>query len=487
MSPDTMNNVYFSRILAKTHSLEYCESLSNKYSTNIFGSRGFKITKDNCLSHGSMHGFIYILAVIQAVSDKLLFIVVPVFSLLTLIYFFKLNNLLSGAKSSILAVILLFCSPSFLFYSNALMNNIPALFALTAYIFYLVRGIKSSSWKDMSLSHFFIGTMIFIRYESVLFLAPEACVILSLIIRKKLGFRLSKYLISLTFLIVFLVALAVINVSLYGGVFKFKGSPGTQLASVLYYNQTVDTQKLLPFLPSFSLEVLSNNLLRFLVIYNPVILIFFITKLIKLFAKKQIYQSVNIVLLGIFLLPICFYLSSVWGGYFEKNTILGTSYVRYLLPSYAVMLIFAAKDIYQHSQKLLIAFICVVFGVTFTISSNGGLSEFVTSQQNYLSKKQYFVNFIPEGNAIVFTTYSDKYFFPERKTAIYTTFDEINRINSTDKIIHKLLQDNIPVYFVIEDWAYGYDIYKSEDYFQKFRSSGLILNEVSQSIIKVTN
>ena len=63
---------------------------------------------------------------------------------------------------------------------------------------------------------------------------------------------------------------------------------------------------------------------------------------------------------------------------------------------------------------------------------------------------------IPEENAVVFTAYFDKYIFPKRITAIYTSFPEIERIDKTTEIVFSLVSNNIPVYFLNEDWAIGY-------------------------------
>jgi len=488
-NPDFLQNIFFSKLLADTGSLKYCNQYNLDYNTFIFGSRGFKLTTDpHCLTHGSMHGFIIILGILRVISDKIIYFIVPFFAVIALVFFYKLCNLFFTKEISLIGIALLLFSSSFFFHSVILVNNIPAMSFLTLTLYYFLRAFKDRKEKDLILCSIFAGIMMWIRYEFVIFLLP---LVVPFLRKKDRGkFRIKNFVLPFIIFFIFLAGLYWVNLELYGGLFNFKGTEETRLASSEYYGKEVSTYKILSFLPPFSPSLYFENFLRFVVNFNPFIFIFFLFSILFLLGHKQkrnkiFFNNSFWILISIFIIPIVFYLGSVWS---EKEYIVATAYSRYLLPTYSMMVLFSLFLIKKLNKKLLMfcVFIFLLFNISISFNSPGALKDFNLSQKTFIDKQKDILKNIPEENAVVFTAYFDKYIFPKRTTAIYTSFPENERINKTTSIILNLTEDNVPTYFLNEDWGIGhYTKFKSEEYFNVFKENGLVVKRITRSIFKI--
>jgi len=490
-APDFVQNIFFSKQFATTGSLRYCNVLNRKYDTSVFGSRGLKITTDKyCLTHGSMHGFILILSFFQRMSGKMIFIVVPLFSITCLIYFYKTSNQFFDKKSSLIGVLLLLLSPSYFYHSVILFNNIPALCFLSVGLYYYIDYIRSRlNLTKICISFLALSAMVWMRYEYIIFTIPFFLSWLIFVKRKNSSVKTK--LLPVGLFLMSLTLLAIVNINLYGGVLKFAGSKETSLSNSPYYNsqQTLIADPNL--FQKIGGDIIKTNILRFVVRYNVVIFLLCGYVLYLMIYKKDVRKiptQIGLIFCWVLIFPILFYLRKIWTGYFEDDVIIANSYVRYLLPSYFIMTIISigCMRYINNKSKLLFLLFYIYSNVNIVFNSPGAIKDYQVAQKTYVDKQESILKLIPEQDAVVFVSYFDKYIFPKRNTAIYTSFPEEDGIEMTSSLIKRLVLDNIPVYFIDEDWATNYIKYPHDKYFENIAEKGLTINSVSPSIYKIT-
>jgi len=185
-----------------------------------------------------------------------------------------------------------------------------------------------------------------------------------------------------------------------------------------------------------------------------------------------------------------FYLGKPWYGEFLKGSV-ATSYSRYLLISWGVLIILSVSAIkrmvstltVRHTRKksaliLLIIYFVVSGSVValFSLRPDIENSEMANELRNDIIKNT------PK-NSIIFTSYYDKHVYPVRQTAIYVSIPKEERLNKTIYLMKELLKDGYPVYIVDERDDYAISPVLSKDIFEK---NGLKTEKAFSNFYRIT-
>jgi hypothetical protein len=487
-NPDMLHVLFFSKNLQDGNGLIYCNENNLTYDTFIFGGRGFKYLGDGCYTHGSMHGFIGLIGLSDLIIPGLHYIVVGIFGVLSLLIIYKIGKYLYNENVAIIGVILALVIPSFFYHSITLFNNIVAIFFL---LFYLYNLIKISSKEEVQeriyvLASSSISMAVWFRYEYIVFAIPYGIILLLKLFRKEIKFY-KAILLNIPSLVI-LGALLALNYSIYGDVIGFVNS-GVNLASSQYYGENVQKNKIVAFLPALSVSIFTKNFFKFVVQANPLL---FITSILGVYwaLKKDFNRRVLFALLFIALFPILFYLGSVWTGYLQPIFSVATSYSRYLLPSYIILLILSMGTFqyFLNSKVLTVIFLffVLIYPIKFIFSAPGAAIDYNESQSAFVGRKEELLRIIPE-NGLVFVTVSDKYLFPDRQTMIYSSYEESIRISETVKLTNRMIEGGEDVYFMVEDSGVNHYIkYPSNEYFKAMTESGLKIKHLESNVVQIT-
>jgi hypothetical protein len=232
-----------------------------------------------------------------------------------------------------------------------------------------------------------------------------------------------------------------------------------------FYNQFFLVSQLLVFL----------GLLGFLVIFIDTV-------------KGKKLNRVLIVLLITVALQFFFYLGKTWSGVSFKGSV-GTSYSRYLLISWGVIVILAVSSIRRlvdwlrvgHVLRrgilaLLLAFL-ILSGLTTGLASKMAVASWIDTTEWTNEFKNDIVQNTPE-KSVIFTSFYDKYVYPARQTAVYVAIPEGERTNKTLSLMRELLENDYSVYMADERDSYAISPVLNKDVFER---NGLAVEMIFRS------
>ena len=479
-APDLIQNNFFSDVFAKTYSLETCEF--SFWLDPIFWTRWLRITKDNCVSHWSMDGFIIFLWIFKAISINLQNLAIPLCVFIFLVYLYKTSFFLLKKKNvSLLIIFLSFFFPSIFLHSNLLFNNIPEVAFFFWFLFYSLQYHKEHRIKYLALWMIFLSISFWMRYIVIIFSIP----ILLLYMK---NFKYKSLFYGLSIIIIFMTPFLVTNLRLFGNVM---GTPKANLASVQYYNLNVAWVCWWIWVKYFfnkqvPIFFLKNLYDHFISLY-PYIFLFLCLLILSTLLRKKRVSIDKLAIISVVGLVFLFYYIWVWGGFGDRNT-LATSYARYTILWYALLLIFVidyiAKMFKNRPVFIILIFLIVLNFLMFSLKSTNWYLDVDKSYAKALERKESLLSGT-EQNGIIFTSYYDKLFFPDRIGAIYTSYPENTRISNTTTIVLKLLKLWYPVYFIESDWWVNYDKFKFEDYKKSLLKSGTIVESIHPPIYQI--
>lgn len=236
------------------------------------------------------------------------------------------------------------------------------------------------------------------------------------------------------------------------------------------------------FIPFTSFGSFAANTSLYLIAFCPILLLFFFFGIITFLRSKKNYlqQYFLIACSLISLILILYYGGGAFYGAGFGYPAVGSSFVRYFIPIYAFFAVYAGVFLARLSyRKILLVFLVLIIPMSTATSY---FDRFFQERRGieFLGR-----NFIPtayynsqgvientEENAVIFCTHQDWIVYPHRNTAMYNILmPEEHRVQEVTELVSQLNSDGIPVYFLQEDWYWvGY---KSDVYFESFRSEGL--------------
>lgn len=478
---DANQNDLFSSLLIKQGTFRYNNELNQKYDPPIFGIRGL-LNFGNGFVPSVIPGFIIILALFKSVSDKVVFLINPIFVFICLYYFYKIIDkfIFKNKFYSLTTTLVYFFSGAFLFVSSVPLKDLPATSLFFTGLYYFLSAIHDRRRSDFLLFGFFAGVATWLCYPNIIFYFPVA--ILYLLNVKKENFK-NLTVCFASFLVLF-IPLYIYQVKLFNSFLNFNNPPfilvrfgvHTSLGGIFNFILTVGFHR---FFVNFYNQI-------FLV--SPLLIFFSILALIFIFLNYKKEKSVNKILiafLAVILMQFLFYLGKSWSGDIFKGSV-GTSYARYLLISWGlltILAVYAIRKLIHGKLVLIILTIYFIFsGLNKGLYSDMAIKYFIDTSKWANDLKEEIVSKTSE-NSIFFTDISDKYIYPVRQTAVYVAIPKDERLNKTVILMKELLDDNFSVYIRdegINEWAISL---KNDKWF--FTQNGLDIKYAFGNIYKI--
>jgi len=469
----------FSDLLIKNQTLRYENGLNEEYGVLIFGIRSLFNFGENYFVSSVLPGIIMIQSLFKFVNLPPFFIN-PVFVFVGLWFFNKIVSsfILNEKFWSLSTTVIYFSSGAFVFVSSLPFKDLVATSTFFAGLYYLLNGIYGKKATHFALFGFFAGVTMWINYLNVLFYLPAFGLFL-LKVRNRIFKKqnVKNLAIFFMFFLPLFVLLYFYQVSLFGGFLGFQ-NPAFSLNHYEEFN--IDRGNVSSFI--FNVNVYSllanfynqfflvNHLLISLSIFGFLIIVFDILK-----GKKQ--NEVLSVMLMIVAMQFLFYLSKTWSGVSFQGSV-GTSYSRYLLISWGVLVILSVYSVKRILNSLntgqmlrrtvlaLLIIYLILSGLAVGLSSKMAVLSWIETSEWANDLRNDVINNTPE-NSIIFTSFYDKFVYPARQTAIYVAIPEGERTNTTLTLMRELLEDGYSVYILDERDSYAISPVLDKDAFEK--------------------
>ncbi len=448
-SPDEAANAYFAHRLAQGYSLTAPAGLNEITLEPIVHPRSTHIIKGQ-LAPASFLGLPLLIGFLGRIfGQSIMPLITPLAAIIGLSCFYWLVRELSDKRSALIAVLLLAFHPAFWYYhSRSFYHNALFFDFLLLAIVCLMLAIKNGKPWPYLAGGLALGAALAMRTSEIFWLVTCGLIWLSLnwhqVVVRYLWLLILGALIS--FLPVF-----VTNYSIYGSIISVGYSQDLKQVTNIPQALGLLPQLLLPFgfHPRVILFTAKNYLWQLIwwwAIFVMVGLVYF------LFTWRQQTKQAQKFLLVVLLISV--WLVVVYGSWLfndnpDPNAItIGTSYVRYWLPVFSLLLwpaaVFISK-VWQKKWGRVLVF--GLFGGYIILSINlvwweplEGLGQIKANVKRFENWNRE-VQALTEPNSVIVTGLTDKIFWPER-SVIY------NLASSTDyQAVVRLVQNQIPVYW----------------------------------------
>jgi hypothetical protein len=411
------------------------------------------------------YGLYFLNALGFLVSDWLPFFMIPIMGLLGMVFFYKLMSMIFDEKKALLALFLLAFSVPIIYWNNMLYSNIPGLTFLIMGLYFLV---KISYGRSNRLIYYILSVTCFalaiwMRYEQALFLL----LLLPLLIRYRRSFRPKFLIISLLVFLILLSPILALNQAVYGNPFDVGYTISAQASQKDATQNTVEPK------PISNLEKIFRRF--FAQDINPDFSRIY--KNVNAYVFKLFPILIIIGVLGLFLtllfpnknrvLALCLFLIiTLWtfdtcGGFHwgEDRFLVGSTYIRYFLVVYTVIIIFAPVFIERMGDILggkvfrallalfLIAFLVMQFSIL--LSSTFDLVD-TTKQKEQFKGIEELSQQLPEDAIIVGTIYTKA--IMSRYVLNYDLIMDKGKAAATVRYIRVLLSIGYSVYLMESSW-----------------------------------
>jgi len=485
----------FSDLLIKNQTLLYYNELNVKYGIPIFGIRGLLNFGNDYFVPSVLPGTIIIQALFKFINLSTFFIN-PIFVVMGLYFFNKIVSIFifNNRFWSLVTTTIYFSSGAFIFVSSLPFKDLVATATFFVGLYYILNGIYNRKAFDFALFGFFAGVTMWMSYPNIIFYLPALALHLFTIRNKILKRQnLKNIIITFIFFFPFFISLYIYQVRLFDGFLNFN-NPVFKLNH--YEANIARTSSISSFILNVNISQLPVNFFNQIFLVNPILISFSILGFLYVIfdgIKKKRVNKVSLVLLALVAMQFLFYLGKSWSGVTFKGSA-GTSYSRYLLVSWGVLIILSvgavkrmvsALNISYVSKRtvLTLIFICLVFsGLISGLYSSMAVISFIETSEWANKLKNDIIENTPK-NSIIFTSYYDKYIYPVRQTAIYVAIPQEERLNKTIYLMKELLEDGYSVYIVDERDDYAISPVLSKDIFEK---NGLKTERAFRNIYRIT-
>jgi hypothetical protein len=411
VSPDENMYYYYTTLFAKTGNVSFEEPL-NDVAMGLVRPRLTVVVNDK-VSPMSYLGLIIIYGMVNSMSKFPILLITPLIATLGLIFFYLLISDNFNKKIGLLSTTLLLFFPPYVYYSSTgINNNIGALVFFIAGLFYYLKIFREDKNVYYVLFSIFWSIGCMFRYE-FLVLVLLSLSLLAVNKVKSRTYSMNYRSICLVISVFFVIDLPILllNKKLYGSFL----STGTSVYAEKYLSTNLSNL----MVGEFSSKVLLNILLfDFVHVLN----IFFILFIVGVLLYKQgIYERAKIfslILVTSFLFLLFFFGNEGYYGY--GTTSLGSSYVRYFLPVYILMLPYVAISISKLAdfKRPVSLFLITLLIISSAIPTWSVINDTKIRMQEYSNISNRYVD-STEPQSVVFSTVWSKIIFPERKVGTY--------------------------------------------------------------------
>jgi len=442
-SPDETANFYFSKIFAKEGVLWQVEPFEFLTENSIF-PRSIKTVGGKLVPVGFLG-----MPVVYGVIAKIIGIwsikfMTPFFAVLAVLAFYGIIRRIFEEKVAFFSAVLMFALPPFWYYAErGMFHNVLFLSFLifSIYFFLSASDLRRSHNIYVKLALYFFGGMflslaLMTRLSEIWWIAP-VLIALIFIFRKNIFWR--GVFVALAVFILFLIPFLAQNKILYGSPFatgyqsqiKENQSPVTAVQN--YLAEKRDAEFIFPF--GINLRNIIWSGWNYFIMFFPWLVFPAIFGAIIFLSSCHSREGGNPVkkkekyYFGIFCF-VALWLFVYYGSWrFSDNPdpskiTIGTSYLRYWLPVFVMILPFFPKSFLWISEKIKIKFwkigvpvVVVFFVLAFNsvfYAEGEGIMDVKTTLARYEIRANEVFN-LTEYNSVIVTDRNDKMFFPNRK------------------------------------------------------------------------
>jgi len=435
--PDEVDYKYTSTLLSQKGRIWF-ESKGDA----IFGEEGFiprhfsYNLNGKVVPHGSP-GFIIFSALLKLLlPDFMAILINPLLAVACIYLIYRISKIIfNDEKKSLYAAVLFASMPLVLRSAYSIISDLLNLTIFLITLLLILMILQNGNKKNYILLGICLGLLPWVRQSSVILFIPLGIFIL--LYRKKLINRnLVFTLVVTTF---FVIGLLVFNLKILGSIFttghlavKYPVSERESLSKILY---------LLHINPYALLNNFRFVPAAFLLTFPPIIFSMFGLYYAKF---KEISKNFLIYFILLAIVLILFFSNFKVYGLAERNLTFHSSFLRYLLPFFALLPIFAVIGIFELGNKIKIVFYTLlIFNLTIAVFGPHGLAEDIGARLYYRGASHFLLENTNE-KSVIFSWYWDKSVFPDR--IVYTKKDLTNEEFS--KLIDKIKDNNYKIYYI---------------------------------------
>ena len=456
-APDEANYILTAENLLQHRSFaikNIYSSYNERYNTGAFSFQHLNYIPKVGMVEQYPPGMAILLAFMSIVLFGNMFYVVPVIGALGVVLFYYFVKDLFGERHALYSAILLIVLPCYWHWSVLVYSDIPSLVCFIAALMLLGRAFKTDKAILYTLCGALFGFWIWLKYANVIML-PAVLVYIWLNkdwIRKK-----RNLLICFSAFAIFVIGLMLYHYWSYGNVFTigyhYSSSAVGAGAGDLSGYPVVKTDvfsKVLSVIP-FNPKVLAKHMINFPLQSSLAIpyIMLSIVSLIVMFKRDRNFCTLIFLVLAIL---VGFYGNAGTFGRDVEEMTLRSSYLRYLMPGFALLLIPTSLLIEKIStkrmeQNMLIGLL-VIASLTVNLSSvpQSNLRKAITRDLPRMrNEKEVLLRLTGEGSVLM-SKFKPKYLLPDRIPLYY----EIMSLSETRRVSGLLLKDGVKVYFIAD-------------------------------------
>ncbi|MDZ4229982.1 MAG: glycosyltransferase family 39 protein [Candidatus Veblenbacteria bacterium] len=453
-SPDEAANAFFAQRLAQGESLAAPAGLNDITQNPIVHPRSAHVVNSQ-LAPASFLGLPLILGFVgRLAGEAVLPYLTPLGAILGLLCFYGMVRELSSRRAAWLATGLLIFTPAFWYYhSRAFFHNALFFDFLLLAVYLLLKALKGKKvWLYLG-SGLALGLALSLRTSEVFWITAAGALWLGLSWRQVTWRYLPLFMLGA--LLSFSPVLFT-NYQIYGSILSVGYKQDLLLTSDLKQAIGLLQQLVLPFglHPRVILTTVTNYLVELTwwwAVLAAAGIVYFLAAWRKQSSQAKVFASAVLVM--------CVWLVVVYGSWqFNDNpdpsaVTLGTSYVRYWLPLYGLLLWPAGVALarvldFKWGREITVAVVggyIVLSGLLVWWEPQEGLWA-VKENVNRFQVWSQEVQAVTEPNSVIVSGITDKIFWPEREV-VYALVNPVDY-----EAIHKLLVNNIPVYWFHPTW-----------------------------------
>jgi len=409
---------HFSSLAADSGTLKYVPE-----GDRIFGFPGFVPEQTVYTASGEAipkqpPGFILLAAIAKAFTPGQFFLVLnPILGMVCVLLIYGIGrHFLGSDQSAFYAALLLASTPVFIHWTQMFYVDIANLTAFLLSIWCLLQSLETRRAVFLGGFGLSLGAMIWIRQSSVLLLIPIAMVLFL----NRDRFRLEMYRLPAVCFGLAVVLLMVYNTQIYGSPFKTGYSmghlPGYSMGHLPAASGTISSALFENFqLVTLSFELLWSHLKWLLPSFTlafPPLILAFIGMTTGL--KSQEKRNISILLWLTLLILFIFFASRATYGVARAELTLQSSFLRYLLPFFALLSIPTLWAL-EKLNKARFQWVCLIVLLNLSVASfaHFGIIHTILNRL-YWEDVARFVVQNTNNKTVVISPYWSSVIFPDR-------------------------------------------------------------------------
>lgn len=450
LHPDDQNIFIFSNVLLETGHLWYQSSLNDVYKTTAFvpSISDFQSSYSESYKIRAAYspGIYFLTCLGNLFGFRGPFIIISIFGVIGILFFYFFVKEIYGFKIATVATFFLGFSAPYIYWSNMLFTNIPALSLFLGGFFYLAKSINYCNKRRYYLfSISFFTLSLWVRPDFIFLVCISSFIIFFRHIRK----LNRKYILQSLFLL-----------SLFGSLLAFINYVTTESFIGIYPTVGIGAQisELFVKYPTrmFDIRVLYVNINMYIYSMAPFLTIFAIFGIVFCLKNKRNTFSHILLIIAIFVLYYYGKNNGFWG--YNKNWF-ASSYTRYFLPLFMCLSVFAGVFINRFirtiSNKKLAVMVNTLILLIYLITSVGILSKsrfglnYTDVYNGNRKAVDSFVSTLPKNSVIVDVTDGwYKYMILSRTVLIASKIPEAEREETLPAIVDGLIKKDNSVYVI---------------------------------------